>query len=212
VKQFLRYQISGSVFILWTIVFIYGQCTNDIYGLIKLLEPTFSNIKIVAGLVAITLPIGVLIHQLSVVIKNFMGIILKEFRDSPDKEIIIRLDSIEKSTEYCLERISNLNSFYYVRFDNGLLSPFLAWLGVLFFMEGDIKSTWTTSALIIGFITGMYLPKIYLEMKEYKCILKPNPINHMDMNKLTSARKKPYYKKIAGLFKCLASCIRNMNV
>jgi len=197
-KQFLRYQISGSVFILWTVVFFYGKCANDIDGLIQLLGSTFSNIKIVAGLVALALPIGILIHQLSVVIKNWMiGIIFKELRDSPDKEIIIQLDSKEKSTEYCLERISNLNSFYYVRFDNGLLSPLLAWLSVYFFMEGNIKPIWTISASVIGLITIIYLPKIYLEMKAYRGILKSN---HMDMSKLASTRKKSCYNKIKKLY------------
>ena len=193
-KQFLRYQISGMVFIMWGVVFFYGRDTNDLFELICLLVPVFGNIKIVAGLVAIALPIGVLIHQFSVVIKNYIvGVVFKEFSDSPEKEIIIQLDSKskEKSTEYCLERISNLNSFYYVRFDNGLLSPFLAWWSVYYFMDGNINLIWIKSACFIGFLTTViYFPKIFLEMKAYIDILKYIPINKMKgMEKLPNDNK-----------------------
>jgi len=195
-KQFLRYQVSGTVFIFWVSVFYYGQCAENLHDLIIYLQPKLKDIKIIASLLAIALPSGVLIHQFSVLIKNLIGFIIwKEFKDFPQEEIILNLDDKEKSTQYCLERISNLNSFYYVRFDNGLLSPFIAWLVVAYFMERNINSIWLLAAFIIGIITIIYLPVIYFEIKAYRKILsnKSNIYLQPNLIKVSSRQIKASY-------------------
>ncbi len=171
-KQFLRYQISGSVYILWVIIFYYGRFANNFDDLLCYLSVLFVSTKMIAGLIATALPLGVLIHQFSVCIKNWIvGCIFPDFKDRPIENIIKRLDAKEESVTYCLERISNLNSFYYVRFDNGLLSPLLAWLSIRCFFDGSINWFWELISIGVGFVTIVYLPFIYLEIKEYRQIL-----------------------------------------
>jgi len=88
------------------------------------------------------------------------------------KEEISKLNADDtKQTEYCLERISNLNSFYYVRVDNGFLAPFIAWLVVSVFMDRDISCIWILTAIIIGAITASYLKRISFEIKAYRKII-----------------------------------------
>ena len=172
-KQFLRYQISGTVFILWVVVFYYGENATNLNELAMILHSSLKDLKIIAGLAG-ALPIGVIIHQLSVLIKNcLVAKIWEEFDDFPQGEIILELNKQEeeKLIEYCLERISNLNSFYYVRFDNGFLAPFIAWLAVSCFMGRNINCLWLLAVFCIGIITLAYLPKIYIEIKEYRSIL-----------------------------------------
>jgi len=173
VKQFLRYQIYGTVLILWVVVFFYGKDTNNLSELFISLYADLKDLTVLAGL-ATAMPIGVILHQFSVLIKNcLIAKIWVEFDDFPQKETILKLNvsTKEKATQYCLERISNLNSFYYVRFDNGFLSPFLAWLVVYFFMGRSINCPWLLSALFIGVLTMIYLRNIYYEIKEYRRIL-----------------------------------------
>ncbi len=170
-KQFLRYQISGTVFILWCVVFYYGENATNLNKLASLLYSNLKDLKIIAGL-AVALPVGVIIHQLSVLIKNFLiAKIWKEFDDLPQDSIILKLNEDKNHIEYCLERISNLNSFYYVRFDNGVLSPLIASFTVNGFMGCNIIGVWAWTAIIIGFITIAYIPRIYSEIKIYNSIL-----------------------------------------
>jgi len=171
-KQFLRYQISGTVYILWCVVFYYGKNAENLNALASLLYLNLKDLKVIAGL-AVALPVGVIIHQLSVLIKNFLiANIWKEFDDSPQDLIILKLNDEDKNhIEYCLERISNLNSFYYVRFDNGVLSPLLASLTVNGFMGCNIVGMWAWTAILIGLVTIAYIPRIHSEMKTYNSIL-----------------------------------------
>ncbi|MDX8384929.1 MAG: hypothetical protein R8M11_00255 [Gallionella sp.] len=171
-KQFLRYQISGTIFILWIVIFFYGENAKNLNELMKLLLLNLENWRIIAGLV-ITMPIGVLIHQLSVLIKNLIvSKIWDEFNDFPKRNSILKLSNRKiESIQYCLERVSNLNSFYYVRFDNGFLSPVIAWLFVDVFMGRDTSCTWELTAIFIGMITMIYLIRIHSEMKEYQKII-----------------------------------------
>ena len=162
--------MSGSTFILWVIVFYFDPITNNFNDQHIYLT---HNLKVIAGLVVVALPVGVIIHQFSVLIKNqLIARIWNEFNDFPNKEIILTLKKETKLSEYCLDRISNLNSFYYVRFDNGFLSPLLAWFTVSCLMGNTISFQLALSALIIGLITVAYLPRIYLEIKKYHNILK----------------------------------------
>ena len=173
-KQFLRYQISGTTYLLWLVVFIYGSDTASLVELTKLIHTEIQSIKALLGVVA-ALPIGVMIHQFSVLLKNFVfskkGSV---FNDFPIKERVQKLNLDEKRTVYILERISNLNSFYYVRFDNGLLSPLLAWFTVSCLMGRPINCVWPVTAAIIGLVTVIYIKRIHSEINEYNAILESN--------------------------------------
>jgi len=84
-KQFLRYQISGTVFIIWCVVFFFGKDSDNLHELIQSVTPYLGNMKIIVGL-AVAMPIGVLIHQFSVLIKNWIvSQKWDEFSDLPKK-------------------------------------------------------------------------------------------------------------------------------
>ncbi len=170
-KQFLRYQISGTVYLLWLVVFLYGSDASNLTELLKIIKSDLKNIEALLAVLA-ALPIGVLIHQLSVLLKNYVfsrkGSV---FNDFPIKEKIQKLKTEEHRTVYILERISNLNSFYYVRFDNGLLSPLLAWFTVSCCMGYQVNCAWLVTAGIIGLVTIVYIKRIHAEIKAYNEIL-----------------------------------------
>lgn len=173
-KQFLRYQISGMVFIFWVIIFYFGTSASEPIKLIEVLKNNYSNnigIKSIIGLLS-ALPIGVVIHQISVEIKNWLvGRCISEFNDFPNEN---RINSTSEMKDYILERISNLNSFYYVRFDNGILAPLFAYLTVVNIIDSSIHSIWIWSALVIGFILALYFIRIRNEIKKYNQILDAN--------------------------------------
>ncbi len=170
-KQFLRYQVSGTVFLLWVIVFYYGSSTSDVKILISNIFKDMDTLKPLAGLIS-ALPIGVIIHQISVLFKNYVTILIwKEFDDFPNRALSIYSKNPSEFDKYIAGKISNLNSFYYVRFDNGFLSPFIAWVLVYFSMEKITHCSWTITAMIICAILIAYIPRIKNEIKEYNKIL-----------------------------------------
>lgn len=182
-KQFLRYQISGSVFILWVIIF---YVTGDYNGsvLVSNFRPYIGTINIFTLGLAIALPIGVLIHQLSVLLKNYVfGKVnqfnLSELSDYPDKIVINKFsDTAGKNNDkvnYCLERISNLNTFYYVRFDNGVLAPFLSIIFTYMVLNTSIRPQFLFACVAIGFITIAYIKRIPAEIIIYKDIIRDHP-------------------------------------
>ena len=110
-KLFLRYQISGTVFIMWCVIFYHGGKASCFQELLAI-----SNIGLSATLavaIAIASPIGVLIHQLSVIIKNFC--VANKYRglDDNPNNIPIDLDYSKDSNKYYLDHISSLNSCNY---------------------------------------------------------------------------------------------------
>lgn len=186
-RQFLRYQISGMIFIFWLVIFYFGK---DISEPIKLLEQINTNYKEDIGINSIigllsALPIGVIIHQISVEIKNLIiGKIFSEFDDFPNRE---RINSNSEMKTYILERISNLNSYYYVRFDNGLLAPFLVWFVVINIIDKPINKIWIILSIIIGLILSVYIYRIKKEIEEYNKIL-----NVSSEEKSNSKKTKSY--------------------
>lgn len=157
---------------LWLLVFYYGGSATNLIDLLSCIHEDLKDLKILSGLIA-ALPIGVMIHQFSVLIKNcIVGRLWKEFDDFPKTRNIININNKRIKVDYILERISNLNSFYYVRFDNGILSPFLAWVTIKCFMNITINSTWIILAIVIGFITAIYIPRLWCEIKYYNGMLK----------------------------------------
>lgn len=180
-KQFLRYQISGTTFIIWVIIFYYGSISENT---ITMLEKFFEN-KLTVPLsgVITALPIGVLIHQFSVLLKNLVFSILfdiEHLSDDPSTFNFSGLSSSEKDyTEYILERISNLNSFYYVRVDNALLAPTLALVFCCLALDVELYSIKNELSLMltISGLTLAYLPMIFYEMKCYQKMLALNTAN-----------------------------------
>lgn len=170
-KQFLRYQISGSVFLMWVfILYFYGESATILGAWELFLNHEF---KISAFSVLFVFPIGVIIHQFSVLIKNcFLSCFWSELSDSPHAFNIDALDYTECSerAKYYLKRISNLNSFYYVRFDNGFLAPLLSFLFYLCFFDFIYVDVFyvLVTMLIISVVTVVYILKIVEELGIYK--------------------------------------------
>jgi hypothetical protein len=111
-----------------------------------------------------------------------MSGICEDLSDMPEKCHFKKLkkrdngiDRIEYA-KYILEKISNLNSFYYVRFDNGFLSPFLALIFVVA-LGYRVDSTAVCLSVGLGGILLSYLPRICKEMKTYREMLKNENTN-----------------------------------
>jgi len=170
-RQFLRYQISGMIFIFWLVIFYFGKDTSDPIKLLEAINTNYKEdigIKSIIGLLS-ALPIGVIIHQISVEIKNWViGKKFSEFDDFPNEE---RINSHSEMKNYILERISNLNSYYYVRFDNGVLAPFFAWFVVINIIDKPINNIWIILSIIIGLVLSIYIYRIKKEIQKYNQIL-----------------------------------------
>lgn len=168
-KQFLRYQVSGTIFLLWLVVFHYGKDAASLECLFLEIANHISIIQSLAG-VLYALPIGVLIHQISVNIKNWVvAVPFKEFDDCPDLGLFENQDD---TCKYCREKISNLNSFYYVRMDNGLLAPLFAWLITNSFATDQTYQIWWWVAIIIGIALLSYIPRLRKEINIYNEVLR----------------------------------------
>lgn len=165
-KQFLRYQISGTTFIIWVLVF------KESIGSQTPLE-LFEKIFLYSGehwlLIFLAMPLGVLIHQFSVVLKNcVIGKFCKCFTDYPLGLRNVLNIELSKRESYFLERISNLNSFYYVRVDNALIAPLLAYLSVLYVVKDSPSRFTSLLAILISALTLPYLIRICQEIKAYR--------------------------------------------
>ena len=167
-KQFLRYQISGMIFVLWIVIFYYSGKSNNVQEFIQCLEE--SNFLKSEALIAFVtaLPIGVIIHQLSVSIKNH--IIAKMCNELSDFPILEEISKYDETKKYALDRISNLNSFYYVRFDNAFLAPFLAFL-IVISLGYKINPIAIMIWIVLATAILYYIPRICREIQEYKKIL-----------------------------------------
>ena len=169
-KQFLRYQISGMVFILWIFIFYYSGISDSSDEFIKNIQDSIVLNKIVGGFIFAT-PFGVIIHQISVTIKNYISSDLcKELNDFPNNYYKIFKNNGDYA-KYILGRISNLNSFYYVRFDNGFLAPFLALIVVICFGK-NVSGIAVSVFLFLSMILLSYLPRICKELKKYNSFIK----------------------------------------
>jgi len=196
-KQFLRYQISGMIFVLWIVIFYYSGKSNNVQEFIQCLEE--SNFLKSEALIAFVtaLPIGVIIHQLSVSIKNhIIARMCEELNDFPKEYKIKQLNNENvEDIKYILEKISNLNSFYYVRFDNGFLAPFLAFI-VVISLGYKINLIAVIICILIAVLLLCYIPRICREIQEYKKILDRS--NKYQSNVKNIKNKLFYYKKFSG--------------
>lgn len=176
-RVLLRYQISGSVFIGWFLLFHYSVHSADWADMAKQIMDVTTLLTFVASI-----PIGAIIHQFSVTIKNqFFGLCEDSYLSdspmkSPTKDILLAFDSSKIKNEdetkkfsleylnYIKEKISNLNSFYYMRFDNGLLAPLLAYF--LFLMVDNInKPEYYCNAIVIAIIILLVIFILYCCLK-----------------------------------------------
>lgn len=149
----------------WLAIFGIGGPTDGFNDLAKTLYREADSFKLLAGLV-VALPIGVLIHQFSVLIKNWVvGQRFTSFSDYPEN---IDFSANPELKKYCLDKISNLNSFYYVRFDNGFLAPLFAWIVISGLVEVEVACYLILTAIVIAFFTLIYIPRIHCEIKFLK--------------------------------------------
>lgn len=169
-KQFLRYQISGMVFVGWSMILFYtNQCLGSFSETIICIGK--SDLSVVGGLLSAA-PIGVIIHQFSVLLKNWVfARFIPQLSDSPKGMNIVGLKNNvqQEYTKYVLEKLSNLNTFFYVRFDNGLLAPGLAlifsyWVFQLNWIYIDLV---VLAMFLVGVITFSYAYRISSELKIY---------------------------------------------
>tara|TARA_Y100001001_G_scaffold143649_1_gene149145 strand:+ start:1363 stop:1857 length:495 start_codon:yes stop_codon:yes gene_type:complete len=149
----------------WLAIFGVGGPTEGFNELAKTLYREADNFKVLAGLV-VALPIGVLIHQFSVLIKNWIvGQCFSSFSDYPEHIDFSENPEIKK---YYLDKISNLNSFYYVRFDNGFLAPLFAWIVIDGLVDVEVACYLILTAIAIAFVTLIYIPRIHCEIKFFR--------------------------------------------
>lgn len=171
-KQFLRYQISGTTFIIWVIIFYYGSISENTITMLNTIAD--NNLTVPLSGVITALPIGVLIHQLSVLLKNLVFSIffdIEYLSDDPSTFNFSGLASNEKDyVKYILERISNLNSFYYVRVDNALLAPILALVFCCLALDVEFYNITNEICLMITIsgLTLAYIPVILSEIRDYQ--------------------------------------------
>ena len=170
------------VFLFWILIFYYSGVSDNLSDFLdKFIEGKLFKNEFVFTLIA-AMPFGVIIHQISVSIKNhIVSKMCKELDDFPQKKYLKNLIARNKRyskkeinnieyTKYILEKISNLNSFYYVRFDNGFLAPFLAFIIVI--ASGNrVNSIVVAIAIALGFIMLYYIQRICEELKYYSRLL-----------------------------------------
>lgn len=183
-KLFLRYQLTGTVFIGWFVVFYYASQSKDLHTLVMEISKLDTNRTFLTVFTAY--PVGVLIHQLSVLIKNFFVVkCCPAFSDAPivfygskthcpNSENTKYKNEVEVHSElvkYYLDKVSNLNTFYYVRFDNAFLSPFLALISfciVFDFSTSDhVFLELLLFAVLIFLVTLIYIPRLAGEINNY---------------------------------------------
>ena len=151
-KQFLRFQISGLTCMFWVILFLLPYL--DVGKLIEIGEG--KAITALIGLVTLALPLGTIIHQISITVFspfrdrrfcNRRSVLndLKQLatslevtnKDRKNQCLLVlhqgiriswKDSDVEKDldVEYLREEVSNRYSYYYVRIDNGLLAPVFA--------------------------------------------------------------------------------------
>lgn len=174
-KILLRYQISGSIFIGWFLLFHYSVHSADYAEM----ATKIMDISSLASLV-LAIPLGAIIHQFSVTIKNqVFGLCTASYLSdsplkSPTKDILefynkkINGDAEKEYLNYIKEKITNLNSFYYLRFDNGFLAPLLA---IILFCFVDYQYIpWEPVSLIVLFVISLFIYFIvYKNGKKWEC-------------------------------------------
>lgn len=186
-----RYQLSGSIFIGWFLVFYYSSNSasfSDIATKISALPIANLFSAVAAGI-----PIGTIIHQISVSIKNqILGKLfgLKYFVDSmvwdakltdiilekciKENRLLNRIynyphyirggykdyfssDIINDKIRTTHEKLSLLNTHYYLRFDNGVLAPVFAYLAFILVTAQEKDALLQILFIILLFLIGLFV-------------------------------------------------------
>lgn len=186
-----RYQLSGSIFIGWFLVFYYSSNSasfSDIATKISALPIANLFSAVAAGI-----PIGTIIHQISVSIKNqILGKLfgLELFVDSMvwDAELTDKIlkkcikenrllnriynnphyirggykdyfssDIINDKIRTTHEKLSLLNTHYYLRFDNGVLAPVFAYLAFILVTAQEKDALLQTLFIILLFLICLFV-------------------------------------------------------
>lgn len=165
-KLLLRYQISGSIFLGWFLAFCYAYKANSIANF----GQQFLQFDLLKEF-AFGIPIGAMIHQFSVSIKNqvlgklcgFKRLIDSSKYDFELSDLVLKRYKDETRVQRFHEKISNLNTFYYLRFDAGLLAPYLALLiAIIVFCIHKSYSYIYIILLMFLILVGMTLSIVFL--------------------------------------------------
>lgn len=192
-KKFLRYEISGATYFIWLILF---YLTLKGYSFETIINKIHKNDSLPWGGLVIAFPIGNIIHQISVTLKNHVVCRLPQLKflnddpsESPSVFILGAMDGRntklgmafdnDKYVDYIKEKISSLNSFYYARVDNGFIAPFLACVTAIIICYHDIEfainlnafNILLLAAVIIAVCMGYYVLRINKEIKHYSSLL-----------------------------------------
>ncbi len=187
-KMIFRYQLSGTVFIIWLLMFnlsVTSASFQDMFTKISSFE--LSNIFTA---VAVGIPIGTIIHQISIFLKNcifgkLFGLpyfvdsmkddakltdcIARKYKDLDSSIVNDKITSTHK-------KMSDLNTFYYLRFDNGLIAPLFAY--IIFTINQSLANgtLWCQGSLFcISLIVVVFLLlPILLKTKSIYSIIKSN--------------------------------------
>lgn len=195
-KIWLRYQLSGSVYIAWLLIFYYS---SNSYDLIEVTSKIFS--LDVVKIFAAGIPTGAIIHQFSVSFKNqvlggWFG--LQFFQDSMvddstltnfiirrmgNNQMVLRSnrfvriisgkkprrgrvgdigsDIIDSKIRATHEKLSALNTFYYMRVDNGFFAPILAFISYVLVIASTYDDLpWMTFVIVFIVVLTIVLVKI----------------------------------------------------
>lgn len=191
-----RYQLSGSIFIGWFLVFYYSSNSasfSDIATKISALPIANLFSAVAAGI-----PIGTIIHQISVSIKNqILGKLfgLKYFVDSMvwDSDLTDMIlkkcirknrqlneiynyphyiekeykdyfssDIINDKIRTTHEKLSSLNTHYYLRFDNGVLAPVFAYLAFILVTAQEKDALLQILFIIFLFLIGLFVLSVII--------------------------------------------------
>lgn len=162
-----RYQLSGSIFIGWLLIFYYSSNSasfSDIATKISALPIANLFSAVAAGV-----PIGTIIHQFSVSIKNQIfgklfgfpyfidsmqddakltdSIVMKYIAET--RAQIFTGEIINSKITSTHEKLSSLNTHYYLRFDNGVLAPIFAYLTFIIITAQENNSLLQTFTLLV---------------------------------------------------------------
>uniref|UniRef100_UPI003EBBA90F hypothetical protein n=1 Tax=Arhodomonas sp. AD133 TaxID=3415009 RepID=UPI003EBBA90F len=87
---------------------------------------------------------------------------------SPDYPVIEPHESVCCGAAY---RLVTDSGFYYVRVDNGVLAPFLAWFLINVLVGLEVAWYLIGTSIAIGLLTVIYIPRIYCEIEFFQRIL-----------------------------------------
>lgn len=174
-KLFLRYQLSGTVLVSWWLLFLYYA---DKSKFCEIQEFILSKniLGVVFGALALY-PLGAFVHQVSVLLKNYLigRYFFESFNDFPHVEVKVVLNNGKRKLDFdrckfLFEKLSDLNSFFYVRYDMGFVAPLMAFLGTIIFVEvPSFDLVWVVILLVWSAGLLIYMGRLAQERVSSGC-------------------------------------------